>query len=308
MQQYLVFDIGGTFIKYAHMREDGSMLAKGSIPSPVDDLENLYAALQQIAQPFAGQYAGVPISMPGRIDTARGIAHTGGAFDYIHDVPFAAELSRRLDVPVTVANDGKCAANAEAWSGALSTVDNGCVLVLGTGIGGGIVLNGKVWMGNTFAAGELSSLPSNFDALYGGIASPWQPGVHSVWCSDVSSTGLLRNYALRKGLPEQGHGLDGFAFFAAWEAGEPEAHETLAEFGRRAAAGIYAVQSVLDLQRYAIGGGISARPEVLQSIRAGLDALFAAIPYTPFAKPEVVACRYGNDANLLGALRFHIIH
>ena len=62
---------------------------------------------------------------------------------------------------------------------------------------------------------------------------------------------------------------------------------------------------MLDLQRYAIGGGISARREVTDVIRESLDRLFTDIAMTPFSKPEVVTCRYGNDANLLGALYFH---
>lgn len=70
------------------------------------------------------------------------------------------------------------------------------------------------------------------------------------------------------------------------------------------AAGIYGVQSVLDLGRFAIGGGISARPEVTDIIRTKLDAIYAAVPFTAFGKPEIVRCRYGNDANLIGALRF----
>ena len=118
----------------------------------------------------------------------------------------------------------------------------------------------------------------------------------------ASTTGLLRAYARRKGIPVEG--LDGLQFFAAYDAGEPEAAEALAFFGEMTAAGIYAVQSVLDLEKYAIGGGISARPEVTGIIRAKLDEIYAAVPFTAFGKPEIVRCRYGNDANLIGALRF----
>ena len=82
--------------------------------------------------------------------------------------------------------------------------------------------------------------------------------------------------------------------------------EALDTFGEMTAAGIYAVQSVLDLERYAIGGGISARPEVTGIIREKLGQLYDAIFFTPFGKPEVVRCKYGNDANLLGALRFFL--
>ena len=127
-----------------------------------------------------------------------------------------------------------------------------------------------------------------------------------MWTDRVSAAGLLHSYAVRKGLPGEGHGLSGLDFFAAYDAGELEAIQTLKEFGKQAAAGIYNIQAVLDLPRFAIGGGISARPEVTQVIRTSLDTLFSVFPYTPFKKPEIVTCRYGNDANLIGALRFHI--
>ena len=81
--------------------------------------------------------------------------------------PFAALLEQQLGVPVTIANDGKCAAAAEAWTGSLAGVDNGLVLVLGTGIGGGIILNGKVYMGSHSAAGEVSNLVTELGSMEG---------------------------------------------------------------------------------------------------------------------------------------------
>lgn len=307
MQKYLVFDIGGTFIKYALMDDNRTVLEQGSVPSPQDDLPHLLNTLERIGRQYKEDpYAGVAISMPGRIDTRRGIAHTGGAFTFIKDTPFASLVESWLRAPVIIANDGKCAANAEILDGALADVENGAVLVLGTGTGGGVVLNGKVWMGNTFAAGELSHLPIDFTALANGFADPAFDSVDSLWVSAMSAKGLLQRYAVRKGLPVEGHGIDGHAFFDAYHAGEEQALETMTEFGKYAAIGIYAIQSVLDLQRYAIGGGISAQPEITDVIRRSLDALYDALPATPFSKPEIVRCYYGNNANLLGALQFFL--
>lgn len=306
MRQYLVLDLGGTFIKYALMGADGTFLKQGKRESPLGSMEALLDAIEPIGREFEGQYEGVAVSMPGRIDTKNGIAHTGGAFRFIKDAPVGKYFEERLHAPVTVANDAKCAASAEAWSGALSDVGNGAVLVLGTGIGGGIVLNKKVWMGNTFGAGELSMFSADLRKLSEGIPDISDSNQEAVWTSYTSTTGLLRLYAKRKGLPERGHGLDGFAFFKAYDAGETEAVEAFEEFGRYTAAGIHAVQAVLDLQRFAIGGGISARPEVTEKIRQCVDRQFELVPFTPFGKPEIVPCRYGNDANLIGALSFHL--
>ncbi len=248
MKQYLALDIGGTFIKYALMGEDGSFLQSGKIPSPLDSLDSL--------------------------------------------------LEERLGKPACIANDGKCAANAEVWTGALADVENGAVIVLGTGTGGGIVLGRQIWMGSTSAAGELSFLPADFAAMQGDMGR----AMGGTWSAHMSATGLANHYAALRGVPAEG--LDGIRFFAAYDAGEPEARQALEDFGQMAAAGIYALQVVLDLEKIAIGGGISARPEVTGVIRRKVDELYRVISITPFGKPEIVRCRYGNDANLIGALRF----
>ena len=305
MNQYLVLDMGGTFTKYALMDEKGQFLQQGKEASDCTSLDGMLRVLCGIGDRFRHEFAGVAVSMPGRIDTARGIAHTGGHFTFVHQTPVAELLQQRLGVPVTIANDGKCAASAEAWNGALADVQDGVVIVLGTGTGGGVVLNGQVRMGGSFGAGELSCLGADFARLAYGVPNV---GVNteSLWVGYMSATGLLRLYARQKALTGTQPALDGIAFFRAYDAGEPEAVATLAEFGRYAAAGIYSLQAVLDVQSIAIGGGISARPEVTQTIRAAVDRQFEVVPITPFAKPEIVSCRYGNDANLIGALSFHL--
>ena len=140
MKQYLLIDIGGTFIKYSLADEQARKISGGKVPTPLTNMDDLLAAIEGFAAPLQGQFVGCAISMPGRIDTRNGIAHTGGMLSaFMWEQPFAAQVEARLGVPVTIANDGKCAAAAEGWTGALAGVENGLVLVLGTGIGGGIV-------------------------------------------------------------------------------------------------------------------------------------------------------------------------
>ena len=139
MKQYLLIDIGGTFIKYSLADEQARKISGGKVPTPLTNMDDLLAAIEGFAAPLQGQFVGCAISMPGRIDTRNGIAHTGGMLStFMWEQPFAAQVEARLGVPVTIANDGKCAAAAEGWTGALAGVENGLVLVLGTGIGGGI--------------------------------------------------------------------------------------------------------------------------------------------------------------------------
>ena len=300
-QQYLVLDIGGTFIKYAVMTADGEFVEQGKVTAETESEEGTLAALAEVRDAVAGHdYEGVAISMPGRIDTAAGIAHTGGAFRWVHEYPAAERYGAVFGKPCTIANDGKCAASAENWQGSLVDVNSGAVLVLGTGIGGGIVINNEVWMGATGGAGELSLFITNHAALREGLSFD---SSDVMWTGQISASAITAKYAWLKQLEH----ADGIMLFDAYDAGDEVAKDILEEFGRRAAAGILSLQSVLDLERYAIGGGISARPETTELIRKAVDDLFdPCADFLPFGKPEIVTCKFGNEANLIGALAFHL--
>jgi predicted NBD/HSP70 family sugar kinase len=300
MEQYLVLDIGGTFVKYAVMTADAQFVMQGKVPVDHSSEEAMYAALEAVREAVAGyEYEGVAISMPGRIDTAAGIAHTGGAFRWLHDYPAAERYGAVFGKPATVANDGKCAAYAESWKGALADAESGAAIVLGTGVGGGIVLNGKVWMGYTGGAGELSGLLVDFNAM----GLPFPQSMSALWANRISTAAISKAYAARKGLES----ADGIMLFDAYEAGDEDAKAVLDEFAFQAATGIMSLQATLDLQRYAIGGGISARPETTELIRKAFDGLYDPLAaFMPYGKPEIVMCRFGNEANLIGALAFHL--
>ncbi len=301
MAQYLVLDIGGTFIKYAIMNDEAQFIEQGKVPAVTDSEAGTLRALADVRYEVASSgYDGVAISMPGRIDTARGIAHTGGAFTWLHDYPAAEKYGAVFGKPCTIANDGKCAASAENWIGSLADVHSGAVLVLGTGIGGGIVINDQVWMGATGGAGELSAFITDHSGVKNGLG--WD-NIGIMWASHISAGSIAGKYAALKGLDH----ADGIMLFDAYEAGDPVAQEVLKTFGEEAAAGIVSLQSVLDLKRYAIGGGISARPETTQIIKDAVDAQFDPyLDFLPFGKPEIVTCKFGNEANLIGALAFYL--
>lgn len=307
MKQYLLIDIGGTFIKYSLADEQARKISGGKVPTPLTNMDDLLAVIKGFAAPLQGQFVGCAISMPGRIDTKHGIAHTGGVLSsFLWEQPFAAQMEELLGVPVTIANDGKCAAAAEGWTGALAGVENGLVLVLGTGIGGGILLNGKVLMGAHAAAGEVSGLvtdvarmePDDFN-----LTRVEKFAEAPLWAGLASATGLILEYARQKHLPEGSPMPNGEEIFAAYNAGEPEAQQALKLFARRVAIGILSLQNVLDVEKVAIGGGISAADALLPAIQAELDWLFERCTVMPTVKPELVRCCYGNDANLIGALK-----
>ena len=159
MKQYLLIDIGGTFIKYSLADEQARKISGGKVPTPLTNMDDLLAVIEGFAAPLQGQFVGCAISMPGRIDTRNGIAHTGGMLSaFMWEQPFAAQVEARLGVPVTIANDGKCAAAAEGWTGALAGVENGLVLVLGTGVLAFVIHTSSVCFHrayNTFGYGNM---------------------------------------------------------------------------------------------------------------------------------------------------------
>ena len=143
MDHYLVMDIGGSHIKYAIMTED-TILEKGEVVTPLDNVEHLIDVLVTLIKRFEPRVKGLAMSVPGRINTKEGIMHTGGYLGYMHDYPLVAELSKHTSLNVTIENDAKCAAKAELWKGSMKGIDTGLVVVLGSGIGGSVIINGKL--------------------------------------------------------------------------------------------------------------------------------------------------------------------
>lgn len=288
----IALDLGGTYIKAAEMNEKAEILSQWKVKSPTRTLEDLLTGLDECILPHLEGTDGIAISMPGKIDVYRGIAHTGGAYRWIKDLEVIRLLEERYHVPVGVDNDGKCAANAEAWVGALQDVPNGLVYVIGTGIGGGIVIDHQVMRGSHAAAGELSCCLKDLGAEFSfdGFAANYG-----------STSTLVGGYRKAAGLEEA---IDGIEFFRLVHEGNETANQVFDAFCRFTANYFFTLQTVLDVDRIAIGGGISAEPLVVERIREEVHKLFSAGNFPlPMVEPEIVRCQYGNDANLIGAVR-----
>lgn len=127
------------------------------------------------------------------------------------------------------------------------------MLVLGTGIGGGIILNGKVLMGAHAAAGEVSGLVSDISKMADDdfkLTSVERYSEAPLWAGMASASGLIFEYARQKHLPTGSPMPTGEEIFAAYNAGEPEAQKALKIFARRVAVGILSLQNVLDVERW----------------------------------------------------------
>ena len=284
----LSVDIGGTYIKYAHMLSDMSILHSGKIPTPQAGREELVEAIAELFDGFEGA-EGIGIAMPGIIDAESGTCLVGGALRYNEGFSLGKAISERCCVPVHVENDAKCGAMAEATQGILKDVSNGIVLLFGTMIGCGIIIDHKLYKGKNFAAGEVSYIIPRPDNR---VDYP------NVWGNSGGTPRLCKLYAEKKGLEK----CSGTEVFDAVESGCEAAVSSLKEYCHELAVQIFNLQTVIDPERIAIGGGISARPVFIEYLKTSLDELYEQCPY-PLPKAEIVPCKFQKDANLIGALQ-----
>ena len=298
--KYMVFDVGGTAIKYSVMDEKLQRFSEGEVATPQDTKEHFYRVLEEIYLPHKEETAGVAVSMPGFIDIEKGFVDFPGALAYNSGQMVGPELSGRFGCPVHIANDGKCAAVAEYWRGELRGCRTGAVMILGTGIGGGMIVNGQLVNGIHFTAGEFSFLQTN--------PSDWN-SVQGIFAWNSSTRALLERYKEAKGIPQE-KPMNGYEFFALYHAGDPDARAVLDRMAFTAAAQIYNMSVVLDLETVAIGGGISRQDVVIEILREKVAEVYASGPNFMcdyrLRAPRIVRCHFGSEANQVGALYLYL--
>lgn len=293
-KNYLSIDIGGTNVKYAELNNAGNIIEQGKIKTS-HDKEQFLKNIDQIVKKYVKkEIKGIAFCAPGKIAHTK--IHFGGALPFLDGIDFAVRY-KKYDIPVTVINDGKASVLAENWLGSLKDMQNCAAITLGTGVGGGIIVNGKLLNGAHFQAGELSFLQLNmkepgFDGFAGGYAS---------------AVLMIRN--VNEAI-ENDDETDGLAAFEAINNGNEKAKKIFDEYCKRIAAIIIDIQAVVDLDAIAIGGGISAQPIVVQGINQAYDKVLAdnELIRKTFTRPKIVEAKFKNEANLYGALYNLFIH
>ena len=291
MRKILTIDVGGTFIKYAVVTGIRSfkIADKNRIPTPKKDHATF---LNKLAEIFHSCEAsdGIAVSMPGLIDTKRGVCLSSGALDFSNGHCIAEELQAMCGVPVTIENDANCAALAEVRSGSLSDVKDAIVLVFGTAVGGALIRNREIYRGVHNCAGEISFTLKSMDSTVNS---------ENFYGNNIGALAFQKSCAKVLGLPEDE--ITGEMIFKLIDENDDDILDALYKFAHGIAVKIFNLQMIFDPERFALGGGISEQQSFIDAVQDQLDELCAKAPdYLP--RPEVVACRYRNDANLLGAL------
>ena len=270
----LTIDIGGTNIKYGLCDESGNIQHKGEYPT-LDMADKIVQSICDL--PFF--YDGIAISMPGILNEDHSKAFITGKLSFLSNYPLRDRLEEIKNCKVTIENDGRCATWAELGYGNLMDSKNALVVVLGTYIGMGIVIDHKVYEGSHLLAGEYSDAHMDTEKTF---------------------KNTMAAYFGKDGL-ERATGLTGKELFNNLD--DEKVYAGFDQYCQNLAWMLSNTQLLLDVDTILIGGGISAQSKLIECIKENMRGLKQWFP--TLENPDIKACKFNNDANLLGALYYY---
>jgi glucokinase len=290
MPQYAVgIDIGGTNIKTVAASLEGSILSRRTMPTGTGRSEwtdSLRESLAEIKCDLGAEPFGIAVAAPGLpARDGRSIAWMRGRLEELEGLDWQERLGTQSSIRVT--NDAQAAVHGEAWIGAAAGFENVLMLTLGTGVGGGAIVDGRVLRGHLGRAGHVGHISLNVDGSPDIVGTPGS-------LEDV--IGDCTVAARSNGLYTTSREL-----VAAFEAGESEAILTWMRSVRCLAAGLVSLINVLDPEIIVIGGGIAAAGD---SLFGPLAAELDRIEWRPNSLPvKLVKAQLGEWAGAVGAGR-----
>ena len=299
--RYIGLDLGGSFLKYALADAGGNIIHQGRKPSRADEecdavFEVIYAAIEECLQhQEKGKVTAIGLGSPGAIDFDRGylIGSTPNISDW-KDVNISERIMNRYNIPVWVDNDANLMLVAEATFGAGKGYSNIVAITLGTGIGGGIMIDGNIYRGSYFGGSEIGHMSIDINGY------PCKCGSRGCFEQYASATALLRffhnNYVAAG--KEATH-LTTFDVFKQANEGVAEAVKALEEYCMYLGYGLANLYNIFNPHAFIIGGGIiDAGDDILARAEyyASQRALAAAV-----ADVKVLAAKMGNDSGTIGA-------
>jgi fructokinase len=287
-------DLGGTKIEGVAIDDDGRVRQRTRVPAPRGDYQQTLDAIVRLVRELersAGVTASVGVGIPGVISPATGLVKNANS-TWLIGHPLADDLPRALDRPVRFANDANCFALSEAADGAAAGARVVFGVILGTGVGGGIVVDRRVWVGSNAIAGEWghNPLPAPLDAERPGPACY----CGRLGCIEtfLSGPGLAADYAAAGGDAE-----DVREIVRRAAANERDAIACLARYEDRLARALASVINVLDPDVIVLGGGLS-----------NLDRLYTAVPdrwgayvFSDRVNTRLVRAAHGDSSGVRGA-------
>jgi fructokinase len=287
-------DLGGTKIEAIAIDRQGGVLGRRRVPTPRGDYE---ASLRSIAalvtglEGSPGKRARVGVGMPGAISPATGLVKNANSV-WLNGRPLAEDLARLLPRPLRFANDANCFALSEAVDGAAAGARSVFGVIVGTGTGGGIVMDGRVWTGPNAIAGEWGHNPL-----------PWpgddeRPGP-ACYCG---RRGCIETFLSGPGLAADheaatGEAIEPDRIVARAGAGDPRAEASLRRYEDRMARALASVINVLDPEVIVLGGGLSNLARLYES----LPRLWPRYVFSDRVDTHLRPPRHGDSSGVRGA-------
>jgi glucokinase len=309
---YVGVDLGGTAIKVGICNQDGQLLLTHEGPTETEKgvhvvIDNIVKYVREIVEksPYDwDQLVGVGAGVAGFTNVVDGIIILAPNIGF-RDVPIRSLLEERLGKPVKIDNDANVAALGEAWSGAGRGVDNCVCYTLGTGVGGGIILNGKIYQGFSGMAGEIGhiSVVPDLEAI--------QCGCGKKGCVETvsSATGIIRmaNDAVKRGdrtILANVEEMNAKEVFDAAKAGDEVALRIVNRAAFYLGKSMATVAAVLNPEVFILGGGVSYAGDILFREVREVYAKFTPEPLQRGV--SILPALLGNNAGVVGAAGLHL--
>ena len=308
---HLGFDIGGTHIAAGLITEQGDLIASSVLPFPRgEDADTVAKVVADQAYALSREsghslltIGSVGVAIPGSIDPAGNVVLDAYNLDF-HQVPFRSMLQMRFPhLPLRLVNDANAATLAEFICGALKGYKNAVLLTLGTGVGGGLILNGKLFNGGRGSGVELGHMQLRFGA---NLCTCGQRGCVE---SDCSATALIRDgrlifeksSLLRQMAANRVECLDAKMIVDCAKAEDPACAALFTEYLQHLSSALASLVNLLDPEIIALGGGLSQAGDILYQplrIQVAEKSFF-------HSSGEIVPAKLGVNAGLLGAALLH---
>lgn len=298
---FIGIDVGGTTIKYGVILKNGEIVKKGQLPTIHEKegfLQSITALIKSLQQEAIVD--GVGISAPGIIQKD-GTMITAGSIKSLYGINLKQEIEERVKLPVMVENDANAAAIAEKWLGHAQNCENYLCLVVGTGIGGGIIVNDQLYRGSHGMAGEFGWML--IDSL------PDQGNLETVSLNQRAAVvgGLCHQYQLAlQQLGRSDFPQDAVEIFQRGAQGEVVANQVLAQFFQDLSVGLLNLISTFDPELILIGGGISENDGFMARLDETVHQLKARHESIGYLEGRTIApirrAKLKNDAGMIGAV------
>ena len=276
--------------------DQGEQLYRHRLPTPRDyqqTIENI-AHLVALAEEATGKIGTVGIGIPGSISPYTGVVKNANS-TWLNGQPFDKDLSQRLNREVRLANDANCLAVSEAIDGAAAGAQTVFAVIIGTGCGAGVAMNGRVHIGGNGTAGEWGHNPlpwMNDDELRYRAEVPCYCGKQGCIETFISGTGFATDYQRLSGNP-----LKGSEIMRLVEAGDALAEQALAHYEQRLAKSLAHVVNILDPDVIVLGGGMSNVERLYRTVPSLVkEWVFGGECETPIRK-----ALHGDSSGVRGA-------